>query len=62
MTGVHHTIELPSVAIDVPAGQSLFLLVSPTSDMFFGHASRVPGVITLDNTVVNFDAFGTPTA
>ena len=62
VTGVHHTIELPSVAIDVPAGQSLFLLVSPTSDMFFGHASRVPGVITLDNTVVNFDAFGTPTA
>jgi pimeloyl-ACP methyl ester carboxylesterase len=46
-------IELPSVAIDVPAGQSLFLLVSPTSDMFFGHGSRTPGAIELDGVTVH---------
>ncbi|MGH3431565.1 MAG: CocE/NonD family hydrolase [Thermocrispum sp.] len=36
-------VELPSVAVDVPAGQHLFLTVSPLSDMSFGHGSRVPG-------------------
>jgi pimeloyl-ACP methyl ester carboxylesterase len=46
-------VELPSVAIDVPTGQSLFLLVSPTSDMFFGHGSRTPGLIELDNVTVH---------
>ena len=46
-------IELPSVAVDVPEGQSLFLLVTPTSDMFSGHGSRTPGVIVLDNAKVN---------
>ena len=51
--GVRQHIELPSVAIDVPAGQSLFLLVSPTSDMFIGHGSRTPGVIQLAGVQVN---------
>jgi len=53
VSGVATHVELPSVAIDVPAGQSLFLLVSPTSDMFFGHGSRTPGVIELDNVTVH---------
>jgi ABC-2 type transport system ATP-binding protein len=53
VTGAQRHIELPSVAVDVPAGQSLFLLVTPTSDMFFGHGSRTPGVIVLDNAKVN---------
>jgi len=53
VTGAQRHIELPSVAVDVPAGQSLFLLVTPTSDMFFGHGSRTPGVILLDDTTVN---------
>jgi pimeloyl-ACP methyl ester carboxylesterase len=46
------TIELPAVAVEVPEGQSLFLTVSPVSDMSFGHGSRVPGAILLDDTVV----------
>ena len=42
----------PSVAVDVPAGQSLFLLATPVSDTFVGMGSRPPGVITLEDTVV----------
>lgn len=46
-------IELPSVAVDVPAGKTLFLTVSPISDMSFGHGSRVPGAMTLKNVDVH---------
>jgi pimeloyl-ACP methyl ester carboxylesterase len=52
VTGVQRVIELPSIAVDVPAGQSLFLLASPVSDMFAGFQSRTPGVISLTNVVV----------
>ena len=47
------TIDLPAVAVDVPAGQKLFLYASPISDMFAGMASRTPGTVTLTNTVVH---------
>jgi ABC-2 type transport system ATP-binding protein len=46
------TIELPSVAAEVPRGQSLFLTVSPVSDMFGGHGSRTPGTMTLQDVRV----------
>ena len=46
-------IELPSVAVDVPAGKKLFLTVSPISDMSYGHGSRVPGAFILKNIKVN---------
>jgi pimeloyl-ACP methyl ester carboxylesterase len=47
------TIELPGVAVEVPAGQNLYLTVSPVSDMSFGHGSiRTPGVVGLENLVV----------
>lgn len=46
-------VELPSVAVDVKAGQTLYLTVSPISDMSFGHGSRVPGAITLDDVRVH---------
>jgi ABC-2 type transport system ATP-binding protein len=46
------TIELPSVAAEVPAGQSLFLTVSPVADMFGGHGSRTPGAMTLQDVRV----------
>jgi len=42
-------IELPGVAAEVPEGQSLFLTVSPVSDMYFGHASRTPGGLILSD-------------
>lgn len=46
-------VELPSVAVDVPEGKNLYLTVSPISDMSFGHGSRVPGALILDDVVVN---------
>jgi ABC-2 type transport system ATP-binding protein len=52
-TGAQRTIALPSVAVDVPAGQSLFLTVSPVSDMFAGHGSRTPSGMVLDDTTVH---------
>jgi len=45
-------VELPSVAVDVPEGKNLYLTVSPISDMSFGHGSRVPGAIVLDDVLV----------
>jgi len=47
------TVQLPAVAVDVPAGQKLFLYASPISDMFAGMASRTPGTVTLSNTMVH---------
>ena len=52
VVGEDRTIELPAVAVDVPAGQKLFLTVSPVSDMFFAHGSRTPGALVLQDTVV----------
>ena len=46
-------IELPSVAVDVPAGQTLFLTVSPISDMAAGFGSRVVGAMRLRNVDVH---------
>ncbi len=45
--GQSFEIELPGVAADVPEGQSLFLTITPTSDMFAGHGSRIPGGMLL---------------
>lgn len=51
-------IELPSVAVDVPAGQSLYLLVTPIHDTFAVSGSRPPGVVTIDETVVHLPVVG----
>ncbi len=58
VTGVDRRVNLPAVAVDVPRGQKLFLLVSPLSDTFVGMASRTPGVITIDDTVVHLPLVG----
>lgn len=50
--GVHRAIELPSVAAELSAGQSLFLTVSPVSDMFPLHGSRTPGAMLLKDVTV----------
>ncbi|MCU1586979.1 MAG: peptidase, partial [Frankiales bacterium] len=52
VAGEKRSIELPSVAVDVPAGKSLFLMVSPVSDMFVGMGSRTPGAVVLTDAVV----------
>ena len=46
-------VELPSVAVDVPAGQTLFLTVAPVSDMSVGFGSRVVGAMRMKDVVVH---------
>ena len=50
VVGEERRIDLPSVAVDVPAGQTLYLLVSALSDTFVGMGSRTPGVVTIEDT------------
>jgi pimeloyl-ACP methyl ester carboxylesterase len=52
VAGEKRSIELPSVAIDVPAGQSLFVMAMATNDMFAGMGSRTPGAIVLQDASV----------
>jgi ABC-2 type transport system ATP-binding protein len=58
VTGASRRIELPSVAVDVPAGQSLFLVISPVADMFASHGSRVPGVVQVSDVKVELPTVG----
>ncbi|WP_210439557.1 alpha/beta hydrolase family protein [Nocardioides xinjiangensis] len=51
-------VELPSVAVDVPAGQTLFLTVSPVSDMSVGFGSRVVGAMRMRDVVVHLPVAG----
>jgi ABC-2 type transport system ATP-binding protein len=53
VTGVERQVALPSIAVDVPAGQSLFLVATPLSDTFVGMGSRAPGAIAIENTVIH---------
>ncbi|HVE74677.1 MAG TPA: alpha/beta fold hydrolase [Mycobacteriales bacterium] len=50
--GAQRTWTLPSVSVSVPAGQSLFLTLSPVSEMFAAHGSRTPGAFLLQDAVV----------
>jgi ABC-2 type transport system ATP-binding protein len=50
VAGEERRVALPSVAVDVPAGQRLYLLVSALSDTFVGMSSRTPGVVTIGET------------
>jgi pimeloyl-ACP methyl ester carboxylesterase len=52
VAGEKRSIELPSVAVDVPAGQSLFVMAMATNDMFVGFGNRTPGVVVLQDAVV----------
>jgi ABC-2 type transport system ATP-binding protein len=51
--GKPRTIELPAVAVDIEAGEFLYLTVSPLSDMFVAHGSRTPGAMLLQGTTVH---------
>jgi len=52
VNGEHVNIELPSVAVDVPAGQALFVIAAATNDMYAGFGSRTPGAVVLQNAKV----------
>jgi ABC-2 type transport system ATP-binding protein len=58
VAGERRRISLPAVAVDVPAGQSLYLIASPVSDTFVGMGSRTPGAILLEDTVVHLPVVG----
>ncbi len=47
--GARRSIDLPGIAVDVPAGKSLFLTVSPVADMYAGQNGRVPNLLKLDH-------------
>jgi ABC-2 type transport system ATP-binding protein len=53
VSGAKRRITIPSVSVEVPKGQSLFLLYTPVSDVFVSMGSRTPGLVTLDNTVAH---------
>jgi ABC-2 type transport system ATP-binding protein len=51
--GQPRRIELPAVAVDVPAGKTLYVVASPVSETFVGMGSRTPGAVVLQDTVVH---------
>jgi hypothetical protein len=53
VTGQLRDFELPSVAVDVPAGQSLFLMATPSQDMFTGTSTLLTGSVKLRNITVS---------
>jgi ABC-2 type transport system ATP-binding protein len=40
--------ELPGIVAKVPAGQTLYLVVTPVSDQFAAHGSRTPGALLVE--------------
>ncbi len=58
VTGERRRVELPSVAVDVAKGESLFVLASPVSDTFAGMGSRTPGAVILQDAVVRLPVVG----
>jgi hypothetical protein len=52
VAGEKRTIELPSVAVNVPNGQSLYVLATAVSDAFPTFGSRTPGAIVLQDATV----------
>ncbi len=53
VTGAKRRIPLPAVAVDVPRGQTLYLIASAVSDTFVGMGSRTPGAILIEDTVAH---------
>jgi pimeloyl-ACP methyl ester carboxylesterase len=46
------SMELPGVATEVAEDETLYLVVSPTSDMFVHHGSRTPGTVAFEDVEV----------
>jgi ABC-2 type transport system ATP-binding protein len=54
VVGEPRTVELPAMAVELGEGESLFVTMSPVSDMSFGHGSlRTPGAVMLEDVVVD---------
>lgn len=52
------SIELSGVSIEIPDGQTLFLTITPVSDMYFGHGSRTPGSFVFSALEVSIPQVG----
>lgn len=52
VAGEKRRIALPSVAVDVPEGQNLYVVAAGASDTFVSMGSRTPGAIVLEDLVV----------
>ncbi|MGW1340739.1 alpha/beta hydrolase [Kribbella sp. NPDC002412] len=50
LRGERRSIELPAIAVDVPAGKNLYLTVTPVADMFAGQRGLLPGALLLKDT------------
>jgi ABC-2 type transport system ATP-binding protein len=46
-------LALAGVAVEVPAGQTLYLVVTPVDDLFAVHGSRIPGAAILTGAVLD---------
>lgn len=53
VAGEKRRITLPSVAVDVPEGQNLYLIATAFSDTFAGMGSRTPGAVLIQDTAVH---------
>jgi ABC-2 type transport system ATP-binding protein len=58
VNGEPRRIELPAVAVDVPAGKTLYVIASPISETFVGTGSRTPGAVILQDTVAHLPTVG----
>jgi ABC-2 type transport system ATP-binding protein len=58
VVGERRRVDLPSVAVNVPKGQNLYVLASPVSDTFVGMGSRTPGAVLLEHTVAHLPVVG----
>jgi ABC-2 type transport system ATP-binding protein len=58
VNGAARRIELPAVAVDVPAGKTLYVVASPVSETFIGMGSRTPGAVVLQDTVAHLPVVG----
>ncbi len=47
--GARRTADLPGIAVDVPAGKTLYLTIAPVADMYAGQGGRVPSTLRLDD-------------
>ncbi len=53
LKGERRSIELPAIAVDVPAGKNLYLTVTPVADMFAGQRGPLPGALLLKDTTLS---------
>ena len=54
--GVIESLDLAGVVEEVPAGESVFLVVAPWNEQYAAHGTRVAGVVVLGDVRVGLPA------